>query len=35
MTTIYTKKEIIGMVDKYLQSDRVNKLNPNGFVNYR
>ncbi|HHT71060.1 MAG: hypothetical protein WAO22_09105 [bacterium] len=35
MAIVYTKKEIVGMVDEYLQPVKVNKLHCKGFVNYR
>ena len=33
MAIVYTKKEIVGMVDEYLQPVKVNKLHCKGFVN--
>lgn len=35
MAIVYTKSEILGMVDKHLHQDKVNKFYSKGFVNYR
>ncbi|NMB33525.1 MAG: hypothetical protein GX992_04715 [Clostridium sp.] len=35
MTTTYTKKEVISMVEEYLQLGKINELHSKGFVNYR
>ncbi len=35
MTTAYTKKEVISMVEEYLRPGKINRLHSKGFVNYR
>jgi hypothetical protein len=35
MTIAYTKREVINMVEEYLQPGKINELHSEGFVNYR